>query len=270
MRQTVGPGTAGSGPLVAQGRCQCLSGAEKIPRLASRSFRPDGVRRGCASNTSHYNREPGFFAIGVEKVFSFRADWHQEDRARPLVGQYQTTLDSVLQSYPELRGCLAYCAHCGIRFLTHPRNAGRRDLRCPFGCRQHHRRQRSSQRSTAYYQTAVGRRKKKRLNGRRSCSACPVEVVPACIQQTSPAEEPRPGATALSMELRLPGVVLDESSLASSPMLPYVQMLVGLIEGIELSCGEVVRLLKQAMRQHSMGARRRVDYLLSILHQHPP
>ena len=114
-----------------------------------------------------YRREAGFFAIAIEKFFSFGADWHQDDRASPLVRHYQATLDSILQSHPELQGCVAYCADCGIRFLTHPRNAGRQNLRCPFGCRQHHRRQRSCQRSIAYYRTAAGKAKKKRLNARR-------------------------------------------------------------------------------------------------------
>jgi len=44
----------------------------------------------------------------------------------------------------------------------------------------------------------------------------------------------------MTVELRLDGVVLDESSLASSPMLPYLRMLVGLIEGVEFTCGEVL------------------------------
>ena len=81
-----------------------------------------------------------------------------------------------------------------------------------------------------------------------------------------PASEPLP-ATA---ELRLEGMVLDETSVANSPMLPYVRMVVSLIEGVEFSCREVVHLLRQAMRQHSIGARRRIDYLLGFLHQHPP
>ena len=116
-----------------------------------------GFRGGCVQNDSNYRRESGFFAIAIERFFSFCADWHQDDRARPLVRQYQTTLDSVLQSHPELRGCIAYCTDCGIRFLTHPRNASRRNLRCPFGCRQHHRRQCSCRRSTAYYRTTAGK-----------------------------------------------------------------------------------------------------------------
>jgi hypothetical protein len=170
---------------------------------------------------------------------------------------------------------VAYCVRCGIRFLTHPRNAGRRDLRCPFGCRQHHRRQRSRQRSTAYYQTAVGRRKKKRLNGRRqavSPAAPSLGNLDAPTALPDPQASPPPASDALSetVKLRLEGVVLDESSLARSPMLSYVRMIVSLIEGIELSCDEVVRLLRQAMRQHSFGARQKIDYLLGFLHRHPP
>ena len=38
-------------------------------------------------------------------------------------------------------------------------------------------------------------------------------------------------------------------------MLPYVRMVVSLIEGVEFTCREVVDLLRQAMRQHSIGAR---------------
>jgi hypothetical protein len=246
--------------------------AHKKPRPASRSIRVEEVGRGCVYNHRDYNREPGFFVIAIERFFSLRADWQQDDRARPLVRQYQTALDSVLQSHPGLRGCVAYCTGCGIRFLTHPRNAGRRNLRCPFGCRQHHRRQRSCQRSTAYYQTAAGKAKKKRLNARRQGN----QVLPTAQPQsdfdprgTSP-NKPIGLPLPETAELRLEGVVLDESSLAKSPILPYVRMVVSLIEGVEFTCREVIHLLRQAMRQHSIGARRRIDYLLGFLHQHPP
>jgi ABC-type uncharacterized transport system ATPase subunit len=49
-----------------------------------------------------------------------------------------------------------------------------------------------------------------------------------------------------------------------------VRMVVSLIEGVELRCDEILRLLRQAMRQHSMGTRRRIDYVVGFLHQHPP
>ena len=181
-------------------------------------------------------------------------------------------LDSVLQSHPELRDCVASCAHCGIRFLTHPRNTGRRNLRCPFGCRGHHRRQCSCQRSTAYYQTAAGKAKKKRLNGRRYRGLVPptAQPQPDFDPQGMSPNEPARDASPVTVEPQLEGVVLDESSLANSPMLPYVRMVVSLIEGVEFTCREVVRLLRQTLRQHRIGAGCGVDYLLGFLHRHPP
>ena len=176
-----------------------------------------------------------------------------------------------MQSHPELQGCIVYCTHCGIRFLTHPRNAGRRNLRCPFGCHRQHRRQCSNRRSTAFYQTADGKRQKKLLNARRNRNTgCIDGQQQEFDRQAFPAKEWRADELPATLELRLPGVVLDESSLASSPMLSYVRMIVGLIEGIELTCGEVLRLLRRSMRQRSIGVRRKIDYILGFLHQHPP
>jgi len=171
---------------------------------------------------------------------------------------------------------VVHCAHCGIRFLTHPRNAGRRNLRCPFGCRQHHRRQRSCQRSTAYYRTEAGKRRKKWLNARRQ--GCPVLLVPpppAGNPQGLPPDPPAgaPPASApwrAPAELRLDGIVLDESSVAHSPMVPYVRMVVSLIQGVPFTCREIVHLLRLAMRQRSIGARRGSDYLLDSLLPRPP
>jgi len=252
---------------------RCPSRTQK-PRPASRSVRVEEVGRGCVQNNREYNREPGFFAIALERLFSFRADWHQDDRARPLVRQYQTMLDSVLRSHPELQGCIAYCAACGIRFLTHPRNAGRRNLRCPFGCREHHRRQCSCQRSTAYYRTAAGKAKKKRLNGCRHRRPVPPAATPQgdIDPQEMPPDQTAADASPVTAAPRLEEevAVLDEASLATSPMLPYVRMVVSLIEGIRFSCREVLHLLRQALRQHRIGDSPRSDYLRGFLHPHPP
>ena len=72
------------------------------------------------------------------------------------------------------------------------------------------------------------------------------------------------------VEPRPEGVALDEASVANSPMLPCVRMVVSLIEGVEFTCCEVVHLLQRTLRQHSIGAGRGIDYLLGVLHQHPP
>jgi hypothetical protein len=87
---------------------------------------------------------------------------------RGLVAQYYWAVRSVLRDKPELRKCLTRCRHCRILFFTHPRNAGRRDLGCPFGCRQAHRKQSAKQRSIEFYRSDAGKIKKRNLNARRS------------------------------------------------------------------------------------------------------
>jgi len=74
----------------------------------------------------------------------------------------------------------------------------------------------------------------------------------------------------VKVELWLEEVMLDESSLARSPMLPYVRLMLCLVEGFERSCDEVARLLRRGLRQHSTAYRRRTDYVLGVLHHHPP
>jgi hypothetical protein len=242
----------------------------KKPRPASRSFCVEKVGRGCVKEASGYNRESGFFVIAVEKVFSFRSDWHELDRARPLVRQYQIALDSILESHPRLQDCVAFCAHCGIRFLTHPRCAGRVDLRCPFGCRRHHRRQRSNQRSVAYYRTPSGKRLKKRLNARRSPQSAQDKPAAEGHQQRHAAAARPAAERSAKAALRLEDVVLRESTLRTSPMLPYVGMVVSLLEGIYLGRHELLELLVRSLRQHRIAYRTRTDYVLHFLHQHPP
>jgi hypothetical protein len=235
-------------------------------------------------------------AIALEKVFSFRVDWHQQNCAKRLVQQYQTALDACLEGDDvrdcKLQACLTHCVHCGIRFVTDPRCAGRRDLRCPFGCRRHHRRQLANQRSRKYYQTDGGRQKKKQLNALRSrtAAASPADAAlepDAGLSSTSalpsisaaePNSPPQPDSTDrplpheldVKVELQLDQVTLRRSSLAASPMLPYVRMIIHLIDGVWLELNELVDLLSQAMRQRSIAFRRRTDYVLAFLHQHPP
>lgn len=197
-------------------------------------------------------------------------------------------LDAILSIHPRLRRCVVSCRHCEIRFLTHPRNAGRQNLRCLFGCRQHHRRQCANRRSVAYYQRANGRKAKKRRNAKRShsSSATADAQPPAATDGELPAhhltnsdppqpKQPRPdhqvaGSLSEKVELRLGDVVLDASSLTQSRMLPYLQMVTWLIERIALHRDELVSLLLRALRQRSIANRRRTDYVLRFLHQHPP
>ena len=143
---------------------------------------------------------------------------------------------SVLRTHPHLRRYRCRCRECGIFFLTHPRNAGRRDLRCPFGCREVHRKRNSTQRSVAYYRTAEGKEKKKRQNGKRGRGA---------------------GARRGSGE--------REGMPFEADIVRYLAMVVSLIESRRVSEGAIRKMLARAVRQHRMARRRRIDYVLDCL-----
>lgn len=159
-------------------------------------------------------------------------------------------LRSLLRAKPHVRACLTRCGQCGIFFLTHPRNAGRHDLRCPFGCREAHRKQASGQRSAAYYRGSEGQRKKSELNQRRPRQYCP------------PTPAPNPPPTRPPKKRRPPRW--------NPRMVEYVRMVASLIEGRRVSRSQVWRMLARKLRQHTLCRRRQIDQTVGWLHEEPP
>ena len=106
-------------------------------------------------NHKHNKREPKFFAIEISKSFNYCTNWYRQGAVGGLVLDYYFILRSVLRTKPHLRHYVTRCRHCRIFFISDPRNAGRTDLGCPFGCSAAHRRESSTRRSVAYYQAAV-------------------------------------------------------------------------------------------------------------------
>ena len=66
------------------------------------------------------------------------------------------------------------------------------------------------------------------------------------------------------------GVVLDEVTLTNSRLLPYVRLVVNLLEGRQLGLQELVPLLLRNLRQHRMGWRKKGDYVGEELVPDPP
>lgn len=140
------------------------------------------------------------------------------------------------------------CVHCGIFFIAHQRNAGRSDLRCPFGCSQAHRRKCSTERSVKYYQTDVGKKKKAHINNRRN-------------------KHPKQSDTDTDVNK-------SEANAEDNPLNPhtvkYVRLVVSHIEGRKISVSQVLELIRKKMRQHSIGFRRKPDYIVAYLKKNPP
>lgn len=169
---------------------------------------------------------------------------------RVLVLQYYVLLRSVLRAKPLLRRCLVRCRHCRVFFLTHPCNAGRKDLGCPFGCRSAHRKRQSTVRSVAYYRDWPGKNKKRALNAKRRRLKADVDR-----STGRPDSAPVSGKSSIRWNLL---------------MLEYVRMVVSLIEARPVSRTEILRMLQRVLRQHTMVRRRKIDHAVFWLHEHPP
>ena len=186
--------------------------------------------------------------IETQKYFQFGPGWYRrQGEIRDLVLQYYFVLRSVLRAKPCLRRCLTRCRHCRIFFITHPSNAGRRDLGCPFGCRDEHRKRHSRKRSTEYYRTAEGKFKKRMQNSKRG----KVAAKESLSEESQAALEP------------------SEASF-NAHMVDYLGMAISLIEGRPVTTAEILEMLSQTMRQHSLVRGRRLDYVLRHLNQRAP
>jgi hypothetical protein len=177
-------------------------------------------------------------------------DWYRGSEVCTLVLRYYFLLRAVLRTKPFLRRCLARCRHCRIFFLTHPRNAGRKNLRCPFGCREAYRKQSSTTRSVAYWRDCDHKEKKRALNGKRKTRRAPRVRAPTHLPNHSGAK--------------------TNAAKANSLVIEYVRMVISLIEGRRISRRQVLRMLEKVVRQHTMSRRRKVDHAVAWLNEEPP
>ena len=205
--------------------------------------------------------------------------------------EYYFVLRSVLRTKPHLRPLLVRCQDCRIRFFTDPRNRGREDLRCPFGCRAAHARRSSRERSTAYNRTAAGKAKKKRYNAnrrQRRSEPDPVEEAETAVDETAvvqaattqesvlAAAQVEAAAVAPDQPSEVKGVDVEDVGrrLADGEfdggMVEYLRVTTRLIEGRAVSREEVLEMLRRVVRQHSFAGERRIDYVLRYLKEHPP
>jgi hypothetical protein len=192
--------------------------------------------------------------------FAFFPGWYRRAELRDLALSYYYVLRSIVRGNSQLRRCLTRCRHCGIFFITDPRNAKRTDLGCPFGCRETHRKRSSTERSVAYYQTAEGRGKRRLQNEKRRA----VQVEQA-EEQGQQAEEQ--GSGVQEEMTRRPGC---DGSAAALGLVLYLVMVTSLVEGRRVSRKEVEEMMKRVLRQRRMARRSRMEYVVWRLNQVPP
>lgn len=144
--------------------------------------------------------------------------------------------------------------------MAHPRNAGRKDLLCPFGCRKAHRKRSAARRSAEYYRTPDGRAQKRFHNSMRNKDIpLPNDLGLSEEEGASPRRPQRP----------MP-YLLPDGRMISEDLVAYVRMVTSLIEGRRVSRAEVVQMLARVVRQRSIARRRRIDHVMAFLNESPP
>ncbi|MDI6770953.1 MAG: hypothetical protein QMD04_14945, partial [Anaerolineales bacterium] len=136
-------------------------------------------------------------------------------------------------------------------FLTHPRNAGRQDLGCPYGCKQAHRKESAKKRSIEYYQTPQGKFKKSLLNNARSKPK----------DQSIHPEEDSSGEDSSdeNSDCQVGEITLDQETV------DYLQSVTSLIEGRHVTQEEILSMLAKKMRQLNIAKKKKIEYTLEYL-----
>ncbi|MBN1443801.1 MAG: hypothetical protein JXA90_13910 [Planctomycetes bacterium] len=197
---------------------------------------------------------------------------------RGLVAVYYVVLRAILRNQPNLRRYVARCRHCWIFFIADPRNAGREDLGCPFGCAAAHRRRRSTERSVRYNGSPVGKAKRYRRERERRRAGCePSEPGDRpCTEVSAGPSGPGSYCNAERVDLSPGGAAPSAVAGRSEPgpvefapsIVAYIRVVVSLIEGRKVSRAEIVEMLDRTRRQHSLAREKRSDYVLRWLKEH--
>src|SRR5271170_7652436 len=100
----------------------------------------EGTRRIAVSQWGHANqffqnnRGHDFSIEALRKNYTGDPGWHDTRQVAELKRLYRDEILEIFELHRS-RVSICQCRECGIEFLTGRSNAGRADLRCPFGCR---------------------------------------------------------------------------------------------------------------------------------------
>ena len=168
-------------------------------------------------------------------------DWYRVGRKRQIAVRYLKSLRGLLSRCPDLKRGLLRCCHCGIFLLSRRCNEGRKDIRCPLGCREHHKAMGSKRRSNDYYSSDSGRKKKRDHNIARKRP-----VVDEVSPPSSPSDAP---SAPLSAQTQPPTEAVFKDSVVE-----YTRLIISMTERRKVSRKEALAALRRAVSQHSLDS----------------
>lgn len=124
-------------------------------------------------------------------------------------------------------------------------------MRCPLGCREHHRTMCSKHRSGAYYRSEEGRKKKRRHNAARSRDE--VKETPGAVNASESPNDtgsPSPHISPLPTATTLPLVELE----FKESIIEYTRLIMDLTGARKVSHDEALATLRRVVRQRSLDS----------------
>jgi len=185
--------------------------------------------------------------LAVSTVFIPKENWATEFMNTSLGKDYLEIISFIVSNTPALKNCQVICKHCKILFITHPSNAGRKDLTCCFGCREFLRTQNANNRSRRFYGNPEGKEKKRIANQKRYLmnSATPTEFN---ISVSADNLDYKPYFADANLS--------DKNVFEKKPnvITSYLKALISLIEGRQISTEEIERFLEKKQRQRPLDS----------------
>jgi len=171
--------------------------------------------------------------LEIHDQYKDAVDWYSKIPKKPLVSEYFRLIKLIIETIPVFEGCLIYCKRCQIPFITHPCNAKRKDIGCPFGCREAIHKINLKQRSDKYNKSEKGKRNKRLLNEKRCLKESQENPVTTFSMNSNSTDNNAP-------------VKKSESVIYS-----YLISILSLLEGRRISMNEILALAKK-VRQRSL------------------
>jgi hypothetical protein len=189
---------------------------------------------------------------------------------------YSTALEALLRTRPHLKKLVCHCVHCGIIFIVDARNRGRKDVCCPFGCREPYQKQQANNRSKArYHQKGKVRDKKKKLNElayyrkvqikraqklSQSIPPSPEPFIPPTHPIPEPPSKTKTVPTSSTVQVKTQPLTLPLRPLANN-FLHYLQWILRLVDGVKFEFSVIEETLSKIFRQRGMAILSREKYM---------
>lgn len=108
-----------------------------------------------------------YILLYLKSVYVENHKWYLRKEALAATAAYFQLLFYISHKISSQYYAVVNCPFCGLQFITSPANRNRKDIFCPFGCRELNHRNKLNMRCKKYRKTPKGKKAKQELNKKR-------------------------------------------------------------------------------------------------------